>query len=85
MLNNSACGILARNRIVVTISKHVISQEALAGAGVTVGVEESAQFRVVISGLQVIEARFGNAVLSSVAKEVDFDSRGNRDLSQELI
>ena len=71
MLNNSACGILARNRIVVTISKHVISQEALAGAGVTVGVEESAQFRVVISGLQVIEARLLIRVVAVGAKKVE--------------
>ena len=50
-----------------------------------VRVEEALDDGVVISRLQVIEARLGNAVLSSVAKEVDFDSRGNRDLSQELI
>ena len=59
--------------------------EPLASRGVGVCVEEALDDWVEISGLQVIEAGLGNAVLSSVAKEVDFDSRGNRDLSQELI
>ncbi len=57
----------------------------MRSCSVAVSVQESLDDGIVISGLQVIEARFGNAVLSSVAKEVDFDSRGNRDLSQELI
>lgn len=57
----------------------------LSRACVAVRVEEALDDWIVISALQVIEARLGNAVLSSVAKEVDFDSRGNRDLSQELI
>ena len=60
-------------------------QEALAGGGKCVGIEEPLDDGIVVSALQVIEAGLGNAVLSSVAKEVDFDSRGNRDLSQELI
>ncbi len=59
--------------------------EPLSRACVAVRVEEALDDWIVISALQVIEARLGNAVLSSVAKEVDFDSRGNRDLSQELI
>ena len=74
-----------QNWIVLAVRKHIVPQKSLAGAGVAVGVEEAAQGGVVVAGLQVIEARLGNAVLSSVAKEVDFDSRGNRDLSQELI
>ena len=77
--------IFTAHRIVIAVRKHVVPDKPLAGAGVAVGVEEAAQGGIVISALEVIEARLGNAVLSSVAKEVDFDSRGNRDLSQELI
>ena len=62
-----------------------MSQEALSGAGVGVGIEEALNNGIVVSGLEVVKTGVGNAVLSSVAKEVDFDSRGNRDLSQELI
>ena len=39
----------------MAIGKHIIAQEALAGGGVGVGIEESAQFRIVISGLQIVE------------------------------
>ena len=38
-------------RIISTIGKHVIAQNALAGACVGVGIEESAQFGIVITGL----------------------------------
>lgn len=77
--------IKTENRAVVTVREHVIAQESLAGGGEGVSVEESAKHGVIIAALQIVEAGVGNAVLSSVAKEVDFDSRGNRDLSQELI
>ena len=64
-------GILARNRIVVTISKHVISKESLSRAAVAVGVEETLNDGVVISGLQVIEARLLIRVVAVGAKKVE--------------
>ena len=72
-------------RVIVAIRKHIVPEIAVAGAGVGVRVDEPSQGGVVVAGLQIVEARLGNAALSSKAKEVDFDSRGNRDLSQELI
>ena len=42
----------------------------MSGAGVTVGVDESSQAWVVISGLQVIEARFLVKIITSVAKRI---------------
>ena len=43
-------------------------QEALAGTGVAVGVEEATQGGVVISALQVVEARLCIAVVAIGAK-----------------
>ena len=52
-----------RNRNIVTIRKHIVPEEALAGAGVAVGVEKAAQGGVVKSALQVIEASLFNGGL----------------------
>ena len=40
---------------VAAICKHVIAQDALAGGCVGVGVDESAQFGIIIAGLEVVE------------------------------
>ena len=54
---------------VVTVRKHIVPQEALAGAGVAVGVDKPSQNRVVISALQVVEVRlFGRAVAIEAKK-----------------
>ena len=71
MSNVFSCGIRACNRIVVTIRKHIVPQEALAGTGVAVGVEEAAQRGVVVSGLQVIEAHLLIRVVAVGAKKVE--------------
>ena len=42
-------------RIVFAIGKHVIAQDTLAGGGVGVGIEESADLGIVITGLEVVE------------------------------
>ena len=49
--------IACRNRIIPAVRKHIVPQEALAGTAVGVGVEEPLDGWVIISGLQVIEAR----------------------------
>ena len=46
------------NWAVQTIGKHVIAQNALAGGGVGVGIEESTNGGVIIPGLQIIQAQF---------------------------
>ena len=44
------------NRIVQTVSEHVITEDALAGGDEGVGVDKSADCGVIITGLQEIEA-----------------------------
>ena len=44
-------------RIIPTIREHIAAEEALAGGGEAVGVDEAAEIGVVITALQVIEPR----------------------------
>ena len=53
----AASGIVCGHRIIPAVRKHIVTQEALSGAGVAVGVEEALDDGIVISGLQVIEPR----------------------------
>ena len=61
-------GICACNWFIVAICKHIEPQEALAGARVAVGVEESSEGWVTISALEVIEARLCIVVVAIGAK-----------------
>jgi hypothetical protein len=56
------------NWIVATVGKHVIAQDALTGAGVGIGIDEPAQFGIIITGLEVVERSFG--VLELVARPI---------------
>ena len=60
--------IVSINRIIPTVRKHIVPQEALTGAGVAVRVEEAAKGGVVISALEVVEARLRIAVVAIGAK-----------------
>lgn len=55
-------------RIVPAVRKHVVPEEALAGAGVGVGIDEALDDWVVISGLQVIETGLYGRVVAIEAK-----------------
>ena len=43
------------HRVVQTVGKHIIAKNTLSGAGVGIGIDESAQFGIVITGLEVVE------------------------------
>ena len=51
----SARCVFPRDGIVATIRKHITAEETLPGGGVGVGVQEAAEFRIVVAGLEVIE------------------------------
>ena len=64
--------IISSNRWgVSTVCKHIIPQEALAGACIGICVEEALDDWVVISGLQVIEAGLRVVVVPAIAQGVD--------------
>ena len=50
-----AAGITAHHGIIVTIRKHIITQQALAGGDIDISVEEAAYRGIIISALQVIQ------------------------------
>ena len=56
--------------IIATIGKHVIAQIALTRAGVAIRVNKSANARVVVSGLQVIESSIRIVVIPSVSQGI---------------
>ena len=56
--------ILKHNGIIITIRKHIVAQEALARGGVAVGADKSAEGRIVIAGLQIVEPGFFDEGLS---------------------
>ena len=60
------------NWIIQAIGKHIVAEDALASTGVGVGIDESAQFWIVISTLEIIEAGFSIVVVAAVAQGVDF-------------
>jgi hypothetical protein len=68
----SAGYVLSNYRIVQAVGEHVIAEQALAGGGVCVGVDESAEAGIVITGLQVIQAGFLIVGVASVAERVEF-------------
>ena len=60
-------GVITHNRITLTVGEHVIAQDALAGGGEGVCVDEAADGGIVITGLQIIEPGFGIVVVAGRA------------------
>ena len=58
-------------RIISAIRKHIVPEEALADTCVAVSVQESPERGVIISALQVIEARLHKELISAVKKKTD--------------
>ena len=56
------------NRFIITISKHICANAALAGAGVAVRIDEPMVHRVVVTALEVIEPRLGVVVIAAPLK-----------------
>ena len=55
------------HRIVVAICEHIAAEEALAGGGKDVRIDEPAHLRVIVTAVQVIESRLlGIGVASKV-------------------
>ena len=63
-----ACRIHIACRAIITISKHIIAEDTLAGGDKGVGVDESAEFGIVVTALEVIQLSFGDTLLAVLAK-----------------
>ena len=75
-IRNSSCCIYETHGIIVAISKHVVADKTLAGGGIGICVEETADGGVVISALQVIEAGFGVVDIAAVAEGIQYANGG---------
>ena len=56
--------------IIVAISKHIAAQEALPGGRIVIRIDEPANFRVIVSALQVVEAGFRIVIIPPVAEGI---------------
>ena len=63
--------VLAICRTIPAIGKHIVAQYSLAGGDEGIGVEETAEFRIIITALQIIERCFVIENIASVAERVD--------------
>ena len=64
------CWIEIYNGIITTIGKHISTEEGLAGTAIGVGVYESGDSGVIISGLQIVEAGFDIVMVAPIAEGV---------------
>ena len=63
-----ATWIFSIHRVIIAVRKHIVPQEALAGAAVGIGVEEPLDDGIVISALQIVEPGFRGVVVAIEAK-----------------
>ena len=59
-----SCFVRSNHRTILAVCKHIIAKEALAGATVGIRVEEALDDGVIISALEVVEARLFDCGLS---------------------
>ena len=69
-METSSAWITAICRIIPAVGKHIVAQEALAGGGKDVGVDESAEAGIVIAGLEVVQTSFGVPDVATVTQGV---------------
>ena len=58
-------------RTILTVCKHICADEALSSAFIAVRIEESFDNRIIIAGLQIVEAGFGVVVVAAIAEGVN--------------
>lgn len=58
------------HRVVITIRKHIVTDNTCAGRYETVGVDESAECGIIVSTLQIVEACFTIVNVSAVAEGI---------------
>ena len=76
-----------QNRRIIAVRKRIVPNQSLSRAGVAVGVDESADCRVIVSGLEIVEAGFGILVIAPVAQGVDLrhGAAGTQDLAEGIV
>ena len=70
--------VLTQYRIVPTVHIHIVPGGALAGGDVGVAIEESSDFGVIVTGVEVVEAGFGIVVVTSITEGVIIGDIGGK-------
>ena len=58
------------NWVVIAVGEHIAAQEALSSRGILIRIDKSANFRVIVSALQVVEAGLRIVIIPTVAEGV---------------
>ena len=61
-----------QNGIIITIRKHIVTQDTLAGGGIGVGIDEPGYSGIIIPGLEIVEPGLSvvNIALASFALKI---------------
>ena len=71
-----ASGVAVENWAVVTVCKHIIAQESLAGGGHSICIDEPLHNRVIVPALEIVEAGFCIVIVASVSQGIDIADVG---------
>ena len=79
-LIESSAGVTSINKGIITIRKHIVTQESLTSTRVAVRIDEPPIHRVIVSALQIVKSRFDIVVVAPVTDGVaDEDGLGISD------
>ena len=63
------------HRVIVAICKHIITRKALTSAHKTVCINKSANYRIIITALQIIETHFKIIIAAAVTNRIVYTQR----------
>ena len=77
----------AVHRVIVAVSEHIESGKAVTSAYITVRIDKSANFGVIITTLEIVEAGFGVVIVATVTQGVDLShcTRGGNYLAVWVV
>ena len=64
-------GIIAHDRVAITISIHIVAKNTLTSGHIIVGIDKSTNFRIIIPGVQEIHPKLSVEIISTIAQRVD--------------
>ena len=71
-METSAAWVKSANRIIKAVGEHIIAEDTLSSGSVSIGIEESAQFGIVITGLEVIQFGLCSGILATMENRAVF-------------
>ena len=62
----------AVHRVIVAVSEHIESGKAVTCAGIAICIDESVNFRVIITALEIVESGFGVVIVATIAQKESY-------------